>query len=76
MYDALDKTLLKKLKIFVNVFVSAWMISFVYFLYVISFIVEGWYQEPVLIWPFIHTIFICIAKENTDSDRGSKIRSD
>lgn len=60
MNDALDKTLLKILKICVNVFIAAWIISFVYFLYFIPFIIEGWYQEPVLSWPFIHTILICI----------------
>ena len=75
MNDALDKTLLKILKICVNVFVAAWIISFAYFLYFISFIIEGWYREPVLSWPFIHTILIFIPfykfhkllKNNNDS---------
>ena len=59
MNDALDKTLLKILKICVNVFVAAWTVIFIPFLFLCLFS-ENWCQYPVLSWPFIHTILICI----------------
>lgn len=59
MNDAIDKTLLKILKICVNVIVAAWTAIFIPLLFLCLFS-ENWCQYPVLSWPFIHSIFIYI----------------
>ena len=60
MNDMLDKTLLKILKICVNVIATVWTIVFIFFLYVLSF-TENWYRDPVFFYPIILSAVVYIS---------------